>query len=472
ADDRVTLGWSGIPGVTGYDVKRSTHSGGPYASIATVFDANDTDDTAANGTTYYYVVAAMNALGDGTNSAEVSATPSPGASLKTWFKADAMAGVSNGAAISDWADWSGNGDDATQTNAARQPAYVTNAMNGLPAIRFNAADSNSLAFARPVQDDFTIFCVFRSTQGFGSGNLFYQGAGLVNGEVAGVTTDFGICLFSNGQICAGTGDPDVAVNSAPGFNDGQPHLVTFKRTESTGEADLYVDGAFMGSVFGGTGSLQAPARLVLGAQQTDINFLSGDIAEVKIYNTALSDAERSAEEGALECKYGIAGAGPAPAIPTGVTGTPGNRVISLSWLSSSGAAAYDVSSSTHPDGPFTPRAVNLAATSYLDTNAVSGETNYYTVTAANGCGVSASSAPVGVFLPKPALSVTATNPGTDSLTLGWPVWANDWELDFATNLTWPITWFPVTNAVGSNNEQFNTIIPINPGTRFFRLSAP
>jgi Concanavalin A-like lectin/glucanases superfamily/Glycosyl hydrolases family 2, sugar binding domain/Glycosyl hydrolases family 2/Glycosyl hydrolases family 2, TIM barrel domain len=337
ANHRVTLNWSGILGVTGYDVLRATSGGGPYTSIATVFDPNYSDDSVVNGKTYYYVVAAMNSLGDGTNSAEVSATPSLASSLKTWFKADAITGLANGAAIADWPDSSGNGDDATQSNPARQPIYVADAMNGLPAVHFNAGASNSLTFARSVQDDFTIFCVFRSTQGFGSGNLFYQGAGLVNGEVSGVTSDFGSCLFANGQVCAGTGDPDVAVNSAPGFNDGQPHLMTFKRTETTGETDLYMDGDFMGSAIGNTGPLSAPAQLVLGAQQTLINFLTGDIAEVKIFNSALADGDRIHQENLLIYKWGIRAL---PALSLANV-NPGAESFSIHWpASASGWALY------------------------------------------------------------------------------------------------------------------------------------
>jgi hypothetical protein len=469
-NNQVTLSWASGLGISGYDLKRATQSGGPYSSIASLFNAGYTDNTATNGITYYYVLAAENLLGDGTNSQEVGATPSLAASLKTWFAADAIAGLANGAAVSNWTDISGNSDNATQSTVSQQPVYVTNALNSLPVIRFNAGYSNVLAFPRPVQDDFTIFCVFRSTQGFGSGTLYYQGAGLVNGEVAGVTTDFGTCLFNNGQICAGTGEPDVAVNSIPGFNNGQPHLMTFKRTESTGEVDLYVDGSFMGSTTGNTGSLTASGQLVLGAQQTMINFLTGDIAEVKIFNSALSDIDRNVEESRLECKYGMAGVNGVPAIPTGLTGTPGNRQISLNWSVSDGAATYNLSSSASLNGPFLPLAANLPANSYLDTNAVSGQTNYYEVVAANSCNISGNSAPVGIYLPKPTLFLTTT--GANTLNISWPAWANDWELYFATNLTPPMIWFPATNTISSSNGQFNVTVPINSETRFFRLAAP
>jgi hypothetical protein len=330
--------------------------------------------------TYYYVVAGVNSLGDGTNSAEVSVTPSLSSSLAAWFKADAISGLNNGAAVSDWPDLSGNGDDAVQTNAASRPKFVTSALNGMPVVRFNAATSNWLAFARPVQDDFTIFCLFRSLQGLGSGTLYYQGAGLVNGEMAGVTTDFGSCLFANGTVCAGTGNPDVAANSAPGFNDGNPHLMTFKRIESTGEVDLYVDGLLVASTNGNTSSLQAPGRLVLGAQQTMNNFLSGDIAEVKIFNSALPDSERISQENVLLYKWGLR--------------------------------------------------------------------------------------------TRPALAASAATAGAGAFSLGWPASASGWQLYATTSLAPPTVWFPVTNAVSSNSGLFSLTVPLDSGSKFFRLSAP
>ncbi len=78
---------------------------------------------------------------------------------------------------------------------------------------------------------------------------------------------------------------------APASNNGSPHLFTFTRKRSTGSIVLYVDGSPVGTNNGSTAFLTAPSSLVLGAQQTLNNYLSGDIAEVKIYNAALNDAD-------------------------------------------------------------------------------------------------------------------------------------------------------------------------------------
>ncbi len=44
----------------------------------------------------------------------------------------------------------------------------------------------------------------------------------------------------------------------------------------------------------------------------------------------------------------------------------------------------------------------------MDTNAVMGQTNYYLLTAVNGCATSANSTVIGVYLPKPALRLAIT----------------------------------------------------------------
>jgi hypothetical protein len=467
-DAQVALSWFESASATGYRVGRSTNSGGPYTAMGTTASTSYTDTSAVNGTTYHYVVSGVNSFGAGTNSSEVTATPFI---VAAWFKADAITGLVNGASVSTWTDASGNGNDATQSAAGQQPGYVTNAMNGLPVVRFNSASSTCLAFNRPVQNDFTIMIVYQSSQNNqGTGTAFYYGAGLVNGDQPFVQDDFGASLNANGQVIAGTGNPDTSINSGDGFNDGKPHIVTFKRVGSTGTLVLYVDGTQVATGTGGTQSLTAPSKLDLGAVPSGGGFLSGDIAEVKIFNIALSDLDRTAEESCLECKYGIASGSLLLATPVGLNGTPGNRLISLGWSDSSGASAYDLSSSTSFSGPFLPLANGLTANSYVDTNAVSGRTNYYEVTAVNGCAASASSAPVAVYLPNPALSVAGVAAGT--LNIIWPGWASDWELSVATNLNPPVAWMPVANAVVASNGQWQVSVPVGPETEFFRLSAP
>jgi len=74
-DTKVGLRWSAATGATSYHLKRSTTSGGPYTRIASPTWTGYTDLGVNNGTTYFYVVSAVNSAGESGNSAQVSARP-------------------------------------------------------------------------------------------------------------------------------------------------------------------------------------------------------------------------------------------------------------------------------------------------------------------------------------------------------------------------------------------------------------
>ncbi len=67
-------------GVSSYSIKRASNSGGPYSQVGTVTDNETatysyTDNTSDNGSTYYYVVSAIDGVGnESVNSVEVNAT--------------------------------------------------------------------------------------------------------------------------------------------------------------------------------------------------------------------------------------------------------------------------------------------------------------------------------------------------------------------------------------------------------------
>ena len=74
-DKQVSLSWSASTGATSYHVKRATITGGPYTQVGAPTGTSFTDTGLANGTTYYYVVSALNNGGESANSGEKSATP-------------------------------------------------------------------------------------------------------------------------------------------------------------------------------------------------------------------------------------------------------------------------------------------------------------------------------------------------------------------------------------------------------------
>lgn len=70
---RVDLSWNASAGVTNYNIKRSTSAGGPYDLIASVSGTVYSDLAVSELTPYYYVVSAVNNVGESADSAEAGA---------------------------------------------------------------------------------------------------------------------------------------------------------------------------------------------------------------------------------------------------------------------------------------------------------------------------------------------------------------------------------------------------------------
>ena len=72
---KINLSWTASAGATSYTVKRALATGGPYTAIATGVTATTYSNTGlTTGTTYYYVISAVNTSGESPNSSEASAT--------------------------------------------------------------------------------------------------------------------------------------------------------------------------------------------------------------------------------------------------------------------------------------------------------------------------------------------------------------------------------------------------------------
>jgi beta-galactosidase/beta-glucuronidase len=71
---QVNLSWNAVAGATSYNVKRSTASG-KETTIANVGEPHFADGGLDRGTTYYYVVSAVNGVGESADSSEIGVTP-------------------------------------------------------------------------------------------------------------------------------------------------------------------------------------------------------------------------------------------------------------------------------------------------------------------------------------------------------------------------------------------------------------
>ena len=70
------------------------------------------------------------------------------------------------------------------------------------------------------------------------------------------------------------------------------------------------------------------------------------------------------------------------------------------------------------------------------------------------------------------LPLLAVGNSEDGLTLRWPVFATNFVLEAATNLSPPAVWAPVTNSVQTNGESLTVRFDGDLPMRYFRLRKP
>jgi hypothetical protein len=136
-----------------------------------------------------------------------------------------------------------------------------------------------------VRNDFTI-AFWARTSTTGGGPQWYNGKGFVDGEVGGVTSDFGTALVGN-KFGFGVGNPDMTLTATNVISDGQWHHLAATRNGASGQMTVFVDGALQASLVGPTGIRSAPPALRLGSLQTSLGFLAASMDDVRIYDYVL-----------------------------------------------------------------------------------------------------------------------------------------------------------------------------------------
>lgn len=225
-------------------------------------------------------------------------SPSQVSGLQLWLDAsqgvttDGTTPATDGAAVQQWNDQSGNGYTAIQNTGGSKPTFKTSIFNGKPVLRFNGSHTlvTSSFLGASFNTSFTSFIVVNKAN--------------TNFEVS--TSNQGVTWFSSREInlaynTNGLSDTQIK-NRTLGTVGGNLGVETFRYNGST--KTLRFNG-YVSVSEAATGNLGLNGTLTIGNLSSGGFGYHGDIAELVIYNRALTNLEISDVEAYLAAKYEI-----------------------------------------------------------------------------------------------------------------------------------------------------------------------
>lgn len=227
--------------------------------------------------------------------------PNQVSGLQLWLKADSES-YSDGASVTTATDRSGNSRNFTE--ATNPPTYKTSIINGKAVYRFDGTNDRLVGGTTLgsfiTSSEYTLFVVFKATAiGTAAANPYDNDAVICDGTAASY---FGMHLHST----APTGiayNYDGSVDSASvTVATGTAMLLTQRHTG--GNLGIAKNGdAEITAASGNTSATGQTPRL--GTNYNGAQFFEGDIAEVAIYNAALSAGDLAALKSYFRAKYAL-----------------------------------------------------------------------------------------------------------------------------------------------------------------------
>ena len=217
-----------------------------------------------------------------------------------WLKADSLS-LSDSDPVSSWTDSSGNSNTATATLTSR-PLYRTGIINSLPVLRFDGVN-DFMTITRNAGLEPTVatwFAVIRADASPGNFKYFLSKKHTVQDSASYGFNTGGTGLSRALAIAATTGN--VFSAGVDVFNTSA-HILCGRADAST--LKYHVNGYLHSSVTA-VGNLTYDSNdFVIGAFDSTQLYAAFDLAELIIYNTALSDVNRWKVQGYLGDKWGV-----------------------------------------------------------------------------------------------------------------------------------------------------------------------
>jgi autotransporter-associated beta strand protein len=349
-NNRNLVSWPATPGATSYNVLRSTTSGSGYAAVTNgvtgpicgsgTNNAVYVDTTAANNTTYYYVVQSVNPTGTSANSSQsTGATPSSGLSTSAPAAPTGMTVTSSGhhsVALS----WSASAG-ANFYSVYRTTLY-TNFCSGtypLGTIILNNTNTGT-TYTDTSPTDGKIYSYY-------------------------VTATSAAATSGNSSASASAIPMPVPPTSAPALATGNfvnKTNVFISWAPVSGAAGYVIYHSTQQGVFTWPDGFE---RAIVETNYTDVGV---DPTVNHFYQITAVNEGGISPSGSIMVLL--------PPVVSGLAAFPGNQQVTLNWSSQVGATNYVLEVSTTNGGPYTVL-LNTTNNSYVNTGLTNGTTYYY-----------------------------------------------------------------------------------------------
>ena len=238
--------------------------------------------------------------------------------LRWWLKANTGVFIDNGATaaantqnVQQWNDQSTVANHARQTTAANKPVYRTNILNGNPVLRFST-DQFLDGLAAPgigATESFYIFLVFKQNSWVDGGTNDGSGTFIIDRPTATNNLTSFKMVATNKYFYQRRDDAGNflgGATSATSANTTSFVVIDYFRNFPTQEEGIYLDGVIDVLNTGAPNTNMAGPVIRIGRHATTTNGgIDGDIAEMIVYDVALTNSNRRRVETYLAIKYGI-----------------------------------------------------------------------------------------------------------------------------------------------------------------------
>lgn len=230
-----------------------------------------------------------------------------------------------------WKDLSGNNNNVSAQNDSSSPTLVTSSplLNHQNAIRFyrdkDASNRRTYLASKSFSktNDITIYCVFHAmSKASGNNvtpykakgydfNMWYSGAGLVDGGVGEFVNDVSLA-FCDSSIAAGVGDSttgtDYCVKTTASIH--KTYFALLEKEAWTGKLSVAHNNNLASTYQAGAQPINNAEKYFIGSTSDVYTgklspFFDGYIASVLVYNKLLNAAEKIILENYLAAKYDL-----------------------------------------------------------------------------------------------------------------------------------------------------------------------